>query len=322
LSLRYTRFETNVRGATYTVPFNYQNAIIQMTGFWHTERNVNPAIDRTAEVETIFAALPANFREIYQFQYSGSVEGANLGRTITTLNDVADTTDYRARGHELELVFHPTSQFRLLANVAYQDTVQYNIAPFTRAIIARLRPAWAELAAVPRTQYPPGWVLGTPLPANVETVGQFVSSTIDVPFEGMVASEGSSAAEQRHWRANAVAHYAFGNDSRWRGWSLGAGVRWQSRVGIGYPASYRANGTVFVDLAHPYYGPAETNVDLFTGYTRKLWRDRIQWRVQLNARNAISRDRPIPITAQPDGRTASARIPPERRWYVTNTFSF
>lgn len=322
LTLRYTRFETTVRGATYFVPFNYQNAIIQMTGFWHTERNTNPTIDRTAEVETIFAALPGNFREIHGFQYSGSVESANLGRTVVGLNDVTDTTDYRARGHELEVMLAAGPRLRLLANAAYQSTVQHNIAPFTRALVARMRPAWDALAHLPRAGYPPGWVLGTPLPANLETVGQYVSSQVYVPHAIMVASEGSAAAEQRNWRANAVAHWTFANDGPLRGWGAGAGVRWQSRVGIGYPAAYRPDGSAFIDIANPYYGPAETNVDLFASYTRRLWGDRIGWKIQLNVRNAVGDHAPIPITAQPDGTVASARIAPERRWYLTNTFSF
>ena len=322
LNLRYTRFTTSVRGATYVVPFNYQNAIVQMTGFWHTERNTNPGIDRTADIEAIFAALPANFRDVHQFAYSGTVEERNLGRTVLGLNDVADTTDYVARGHELELVFNPTPRLRLLANAASQNTVQQNIAPFTRALLARMRPVWDALAGVPRTGYPPGWVPGTPLPANIETVGQYVESTVYVPYAIMAASEGSSAAEQRHWRVNAVAHYTFAKAGPLRGWSAGGGVRWQSRVGIGYPASYRADGSAFIDIAHPHYGPPEINVDLFAGYTRKLWRDRLEWSVQLNLRNVVGDEGLIPVTAQPDGTTASARLPPERRWYLTNTFSF
>jgi hypothetical protein len=39
-------------------------------------------------------------------------------------------------------------------------------------------------------------------------------------------------------------------------------------------------------------------------------------------RNVIGDDDPIAITAQPWGEVASSRLPPERRWYLTNTFSF
>jgi len=44
--------------------------------------------------------------------------------------------------------------------------------------------------------------------------------------------------------------------------------------------------------------------------------------VQLNVRNVIGTDKLIPINAQPDGTVAAYRLPPERRWYLTNTISF
>ena len=75
-------------------------------------------------------------------------------------------------------------------------------------------------------------------------------------------------------------------------------------------------------LRHPYYAPAETNVDATLGYTRKIFRDRIEWRVQLNARNLIGNQDPVPITVQPWGEYASVRLAPERRWYLTNSFTF
>jgi hypothetical protein len=63
-------------------------------------------------------------------------------------------------------------------------------------------------------------------------------------------------------------------------------------------------------------------VDVFVGYTRKLWRDKIEWKAQLNVRNIIGTTDLIAVTVQPWGDPAVTRIPPEKRWYVTNTFSF
>jgi hypothetical protein len=63
-------------------------------------------------------------------------------------------------------------------------------------------------------------------------------------------------------------------------------------------------------------------VDVFTSYERKILGDRVGWRIQLNVRNLIADDRLIPITVQSWGETATVRLPPERRWFVTNTFSF
>jgi len=53
-----------------------------------------------------------------------------------------------------------------------------------------------------------------------------------------------------------------------------------------------------------------------------LLQNRINWKVRLNATNLVGDTSPIPVTTQPWGATAFARIAPERRWYLTNTFEF
>jgi hypothetical protein len=52
LSLRYNYFKTSVVGQSFNPPFNYANAIIQMTGFWISEDNANrnPTINRRPEI--------------------------------------------------------------------------------------------------------------------------------------------------------------------------------------------------------------------------------------------------------------------------------
>ena len=99
-------------------------------------------------------------------------------------------------------------------------------------------------------------------------------------------------------------------------------MRWQDKVGIGYPTTRNPNGSVTIDIKHPYYAPAETNVDAWVSYERKLWTDRINWKVQLNVRNLYGETDPIAINVQPWGEVAVVRLAPERRWYLTNTFSF
>jgi hypothetical protein len=78
---------------------------------------------------------------------------------------------------------------------------------------------------------------------------------------------------------------------------------------------------VSFDLANPYMGPAETNIDVWAGYSRKL-SDRIEWQIQLNVRNVGEGESLIPITAQWDGTPAGYRIAPTQTWTLTNTFRF
>jgi hypothetical protein len=147
-----------------------------------------------------------------------------------------------------------------------------------------------------------------------------------VPYSTASATAGSRSAEQRKWRANLVTSYTFSRESPFgaalKGWSIGSGIRWQDKVAIGYPYRRNADQSVSLDIARPYFGPQDTNVDGWIGYGRKVWQNRINWKVRLSASNLIGGTSLIPISTQPSGEIAFARIPPEKRWYLTNTFEF
>jgi hypothetical protein len=323
--LRVNRFETTVKGQSFSsqpLSNSYNNAVFQDAAAWAQEQNLNPHIDRTADIELLFSALPANFRQLYNWRVTGSAAQRNLSATYTLVSGVTDTTDYTAKGTEAEFTYSPNTRWRFLGNVANQETVQTNVVPGTKEFRARMKPVWDKLANVPAFNYPVGHVLGTPLPANVVTHGQYVTGTIDSALAAVTASEGSASAEQRKWRANLVANYTFAKESWLKGWGAGTGIRWQDKIGVGYPASRTAAGAVIYDITKPYFSPAETNVDFFASYVRKIWNNRIEWRAQLNVRNAIGQDGLVAVTAQPWGETAITRLAPERRWYLSNSFSF
>jgi hypothetical protein len=323
--LRVNRFETAVKDQPFSsqpLSNSYNNAILQDAAAWAQEQNLNPNIDRSADLELLFSALPANFRELYRWRVTGSAAQRNLSATYTLVSGVTDTTDFSAKGTEAEFTYTPNARWRFLGNVANQETVQTNIVPGTKEFRARMKPVWDKLANVPAFNYPVGHVLGTPLPPNVVTHGQYVANTIDPALAAITASEGTASAEQRKWRANFVANYTFAKETWLKGWGVGTGIRWQDKIGVGYPASRTAAGTVIYDITKPYFYPAETNVDLFASYARKIWNNRIDWRVQLNVRNAIGQDGLVDVTVQPWGETAISRLAPERRWYLTNSFSF
>jgi len=87
---------------------------------------------------------------------------------------------------------------------------------------------------------------------------------------------------------------------------------------IGYPVTAKGS----FDLSLPVYGPKEDAVDLWTSYERKLTK-KLNWKIQINVRNAFAKDKLIPITIEPDGKTtASARVAPVQEWFLTNTVSF
>ena len=128
--------------------------------------------------------------------------------------------------------------------------------------------------------------------------------------------------ELREWRFNAISNYDF-TEGFLRGVNVGAGFRWQDSIVIGYkPIPGATASDVSFDIANPYRGPTESNIDLWIGYGRRqVWKG-IDWRIQLNVRNVGQQDGLIPITTQPDGTPAGFRIAPVQTWTVSNIFKF
>ena len=329
LGFRLNRFKTTNAGVTYgSAAFGaVVNAPLDAILRWSVEGNVNPHLvaERMADIAKLASALPANFLQLYNVSVSGKAPNLTATRN-SNLAGAADTTDFTATGMEFEVVCNPTSQWRILANVARQETIKSNVLPFSQAFQKRMAPIYDELAGRAAGNYPVGWRSGDPLPSTTETFATLIDRSVRVPLATELASQGVPVAEQRTWRVNAVATYSFGRGSifgeRLRGWSVGGGVRWQSRFVLGYPSSRNADTTPSFDRTKPYYAPAEVNGDLWVRYERRIWDGRIQWRAQINVVNLYGDDTPVPIGVQPWGEVASVRLAPERRWYLTNTFSF
>jgi hypothetical protein len=102
---------------------------------------------------------------------------------------------------------------------------------------------------------------------------------------------------------------------------VGAAVRWQDEVAIGFPVIVDPVAGPVPDVGNPFYGPTETNFDAWIGYSRKLF-GKYQWSIQLNLKNIGVGNELVPIWAQPDGSIASWRINEPQKWTLTNTISF
>lgn len=336
VNLRFNTYETKIAGLILGRPSAMSaminNFVIQTLPSWATEVNRNPNASRQADIQFVLDALrPADIASLYQFQYTGSAETNNLALNFVSLPNYTDTADYVAKGWEADIVVNPTRNWRIALNLAKTESIQTNIAPRTQELRAKFEPVLQRLGNRPKFASAAGYVFPTDANGNVtsldaldgsQTVSQYFATSVDFPLANQLASTGVSAPEVRKYRVNLVTNYSFGRETRLKGFGVGTGVRWQDKVGIGYPVSYRADGTIFIDRGNPYFAPEEFNLDAWVSYGRKIWNNRLDWKVQLNVRNVIGDDATIAITAQPDGTPAAVRLPPDRRWYLTNTFSF
>ncbi|MBP7142086.1 MAG: TonB-dependent receptor [Opitutaceae bacterium] len=129
--------------------------------------------------------------------------------------------------------------------------------------------------------------------------------------------------EQREWRVNLVSSYRF-TSGRLKGFTFGGVARWQSEAAVGYAVREDDVGNLVNDLGHPYFVPEEFNADAFASYRRKIWNDRVDWILQLNARNIVGGGDNdfIPVSIDPLGNVNAIRTSPERQYLLTNTFRF
>lgn len=325
LNLRVNRFETSVVNQTFN-PGVYgtahNNAIRQVAGWWNLQVNQTGNFDRSADARELLDAVPG-YRDLLGMQVTTNPTTGLVSTSENAIPALSDTTDFVAKGLELEIVYNPTRNWRMAFNLAKQETVQSNMAPATRSLIEKAMPVWNRYRDTPRANVNDWGGPTVPYPTtSAEHFGNFITNNVLVPYATLLAQEGQVSAEQRKWRANFVTNYTFDRTGRLKGFGIGTGVRWQDKYALGYPTSLNPDGSVKVDIKNPYWGDDELNVDAWISYGRKIYGDRINWRVQLNVRNVIADDAPIAITVQPDGRVATTRIPPEQRIYLTNVFEF
>ena len=250
-----------------------------------------------------------NWREV---QTPSEVSGVNV--TFQRPGNMSDTQSTESKGFEFEGIYNPTNNWRIAFNVSQQKAKRANIAPVAREYVSQRIAEWTTGAT--------GNLLsdesGQPMRIRVyERILNEVNSNL--------AREGQNVGELREWRWNAVTNYSFGRGSRLRGWNIGGAARWQDEVAIGYPiidVNVEGRTLELPDLTRPYTGPTDLKFDVWVGYTRKLWRDKVAWRIQLNVRDLLDEDELVPVMAQPDGSIAAWVAPQGRLFTLRTTFEF
>lgn len=232
--------------------------------------------------------------------------------------------DTKSKGVEYEINAQPTKNWNISINASKTTATRLNMAQSAANFVEG---RWK--------------VLNTPVMLNGKEVGvigdiRFWGGQYQ-PEETLVGKmgrefmsnywlyriqEGADVPELRPWRFNLVSGYNF-TTGMLKGVNVGGAYRWQDGVIVGYPVLPGATATSprAFDMANPYKGPSETNVDAWIGYGHKLTK-KVDWRIQLNLRNITSKVKLIPITVQPDGSPAASRIAEGFGWTVTNTFTF
>ena len=309
LIARVSWFETSQTNLTNSqVP---ATSIIGRDAEYH-EANLRGVNDDNPSQVAAFTLAPQALLDFYGWEVLDGGDSDPSNDTVVTRpqGSIVGVTNRVTDGFEFELAYNPTPNWTIIFNAAQANAVQTGVDEGVQELLALRKPVWDK----------------TPDLFDRLRNFQLSERTRDLffkPWNVVLLSDGTPVSELREWRWNFITNYQFDADSTLGGFNIGGAGRWQDKAAIGLPVAFSdVLGSFALDPSNPIFGGSEFNADLWIGYKRRIWDDKIDWKLQLNLRNVIGEDGLIPIAAAPDGTIINSRIPQGTIWELSSRFSF
>jgi len=225
------------------------------------------------------------------------------------------TQDFVSTGFEWEITYNPSANWTHMLTVGNQETITSNTYPVLQQYVEDfVIPTWVN------SNFAQNYFMGSSLLTLAETA----TNNIVLPVAKGVTQDGNPQIEQRKYRVTYNTSYAFGNDSFMPDWlgqvTLGGGIRWQDKVGVGFGVSMNEFGDYVQDVDKPIYGGEMFNLDLFWRSTWFLQNEQ-SISVQLNITDVTAQGDLVPIYANPDG-SKTYRFTEGRMFKLMGTWEF
>jgi hypothetical protein len=136
--------------------------------------------------------------------------------------------------------------------------------------------------------------------------------------------EGQSAPGQRKYRWSFLTTYTF-DEGRLKGYFVGGSQRWEDKSVIGYYGKASgANGTSLdiSDISRPIYDSSNSYTDLWVGYRRKVYDDKVMMTLRLNVINVFESGDLQTVGVNYDGSPYAFRIVDPRQFIFSAKFDF
>jgi hypothetical protein len=260
----------------------------------------------------------------------------------------AGTQDSKAKGTEVQLTYNPTPSWTIKLTADKAKTSYSNVAPQYDAWLAVRMPVWTTLVSpfpvgAPENTFTDAGGVNYSLQnfwtgygfTNVARDNDSAGNTSPKAyFNNVVANQvatakalqGVTAPDQRQYHTSILTNYQF-NTGKLKGFSVGGSERWESKAAIGFlgkvndPVVYP--GVVnFSDPNRPVYDSGNYYTDLWISYGRKIYNNKIGWKIQFNIDNVFENGGLRPIAVNFDGSPCAYRIIDSRQFVLTTTFTF
>ena len=216
------------------------------------------------------------------------------------------SVDTVSKGQEYEVTAQPLKNWNLTLNASKTFASRMAIAPTIATYIEDMTTFFNGPAGDIRL-----WGSAT------SKMRDLWHDNVYIPYQVLLAQEGSNVPEQAPWHFNAVTTYTF-DQGTMSGVFVGGGFRWEDKRILGYELLADKSA---IDINKPLYGPTDSHVDVWVGYSHKLT-SKINWRIQANVRNLGEKTHLVPVSLEPDGSAGYARIESGAEYMLTNTFEF
>jgi hypothetical protein len=236
-------------------------------------------------------------------------DGNRHGYGAFPLNLYNVSSDQTGKGYELELDFSPSASWNIRLNGAKAETRETNIGQDWFQWLALRTPVWQAVVAkngeVDSSGKPVTWntaPLSVTQPTGQTLAQYYQSALIGQAVAKIKAVDGTDTPGVHGLRANAIVNYRF-MEGRLKGINVGGAFRWRETPVIGYGILTNSSGAKLLDVNTVYKGKADAYVDAMAGYRGKFKAfGGMNYRLQLNIRNLLNRNDPIPIAALTTGQ--------------------
>jgi len=226
------------------------------------------------------------------------VDWANPNAASTNRNPSdTGTQDFTAEGMEIEIAYNPTPEWTILFSVGQQNTVTSNTYPVMQEYMNTfVIPQWVN------SSFAQNFFIDD---TGSRTLAQLAQEAIVDNVVRGALQDGSPSLEQSEWRYTLNTSYNLGRfDSGFLKYfgdlTVGGGIRWQDKVGIGFAVTQNALGDYAQDISQPYFGDSNMFIDVFARSRWALKNDR-SFSVQLNIKDLTDTSGLQAYVANPDG---------------------
>ena len=270
------------KGNDYGLKFSFFDRRLFFDLTYYTISNENSADSISSNAAGNFKQFDQLWIAVSNFTNDVKYLTSPYSTLSTVWQDVVSTT---SKGWEMSLTANPTKQWRVTLNGSKRgDNTTSARGVYINAYTAQY---------IPIIKSHPEW---QPLDASGVSVANRVIDLENTLVNFNAIRNSPSANFASNWTLNLIQTYEFARETKVAGlplggFSLGGSMNARGKAIDGFAVDSK----LVLDPTLPYYAPSYANFGAWITYKRKLFNNRLDWRLQLNVRNLFDENTIFPL---------------------------